>query len=81
MLDWPGNDRKMTSDSNFKERFSKNYLDLVRGFSLNLMQFEKCSHQWSASVCKFNIIKQGMLDWPGNDGKNFATNELATKRF
>ena len=45
------------------------------------MQFEKCSHQWSASVCKFNIIKQGMLDWPGNDGKNFATNELATKRF
>ena len=36
MSDWPGNDRKMTSHSNFKLRFSESYLDLVRGFSLNM---------------------------------------------
>ena len=34
--DWPDNDRKMTSDRNFKLRFSERSLDLVRGF---LFQF------------------------------------------
>ena len=36
MSDWPGNDRKMTSHSNFKLRFSERPLDEVRGF---LFQF------------------------------------------
>ena len=36
MSDWPGNDRKMTSQSKFKLRFSMKSLDLVRGF---LFQF------------------------------------------
>ena len=30
MSDWPGNDRKMTSRSKFKQEFSASYLDLVR---------------------------------------------------
>ena len=36
MSDWPGNDRKITSHSNFKLRFSGKPLDIVRGF---LFQF------------------------------------------
>ena len=36
MSDWPGNDGKMMSHSNFKLTFSKIPLDLVRGF---LVQF------------------------------------------
>ena len=34
--DWPGNDGKMTSQNNFKLRFSERSLDLARGF---LVQF------------------------------------------
>ena len=36
MSDWPGSDRKIMSQSNFKIRFSERSLDLVRGF---LFQF------------------------------------------
>ena len=32
MLDWLGNDGKITSQSNFKIKFSKGYLDIVTGF-------------------------------------------------
>ena len=32
MLDMPGNEIKMTSQSNFKLRFSERSLDAVRGF-------------------------------------------------
>ena len=32
MSDWPGNEENMTSHSNFKERFSRKFLYLVRGF-------------------------------------------------
>ena len=40
MSDWPWNDGKMTSHSNFKLRFSEKILDMVRGFNNNLMQFD-----------------------------------------
>ena len=32
MSDWPGNDGKMTSHSNFKLKFSKRSWVLIRGF-------------------------------------------------
>ena len=32
MSDWPGNNRKITSHSNFKLRYSETPLDVVRGF-------------------------------------------------
>ena len=32
MSDWPGNDKEMTSHSNFKLRFFERSLDLVRDF-------------------------------------------------
>ena len=42
---WPGNDGKMTSYSNFKERLSARSLDLVRG----LVQFKKFGFHWYSS--------------------------------
>ena len=30
MMDWPGSEEKMTSDSSLKLRFSKSYWDVVR---------------------------------------------------
>ena len=41
MSDWAGNDRKMRSRSNFNLRLSKRSLNLVRGFYLNFVLFEK----------------------------------------
>ena len=32
ILDWPGNNGKSTSHSNFKLTFSESSLDLVKGF-------------------------------------------------
>ena len=32
MSNWPENDRKMTSNSNFKMKFSQRSLDSVKGF-------------------------------------------------
>ena len=37
MSDWPGNDEKMTSQSNVKLRSSERALDLIRGFCFNLV--------------------------------------------
>ena len=37
MSDWPGNDEKMTSQSNVKLRSSERALDLIRGFYFNLV--------------------------------------------
>ena len=64
---WPDNDKKMTSHINFKLRFSKRSLDLVRGFILNLMWFETFGCQWWSCKWKMTILKQVMSDWPGND--------------
>ena len=41
MSDWLGNDRKMTSHRNFKLKFSKRSLDLVRGFQFESDVVEK----------------------------------------
>ena len=54
--------RKKTSRSNNKLRFSERSLDLVKGF---LFQFGVI---WEVRW-KMAIVKQGMSDWPGNDGK------------
>ena len=67
-----GNDGKMTRHSNFKLRFSERSLDLGRGFyelCMNFMRFDKCGFHGYSSDWKLDIVKQGMSDWPGNDGK------------
>ena len=43
MPNWPGDNKKITSHSNFKLRFSKKLLDLVRGL---LFEFGVIEEVW-----------------------------------
>ena len=64
MPGWQGNDGKMTSQSNFK-RFSQ---DLIRGFYYEFDVIWEVWLPWVLIWLKLDIVKQGMSDWPGNDG-------------
>ena len=78
--DWSGNNRKMTSHNNFKVRFSKRNLVLVRGFSMNLMRFDNFRLHGKSSHEKSDIVKQEMSDLPGNNGK-MTSHSNFTLRF
>ena len=67
MSDWPDNDRKMTSHSNFKLKFSEKFSDVGRGF---FVQFVLIWEVWLPGVIIYlKILKEGTSHWPSNDGK------------
>ena len=74
--DWPISDGKITSQNNFKLRFSESSLDLVRDFSMTLMRFDNFGPHGYSSDCKLNIVKQGMWDWSVNDVKMTSHNNF-----
>ena len=64
MLDWLGNDEKMTLHSNFELRFSKTPCKAVSGF---LFRFGVITKVW---LSKSNIILyKEIVDWTGINKK------------
>ena len=76
MLDWPGNDRKMTSHSIFKLSFFERSLDLVRGF---LFQSGVIWDVWPPGVIIW--LKMWHLKLAGKRLKNDVTQQIKSKIF
>ena len=78
MSDWMGNDRKMRSRSNFSLRLSKRSLNLVRGFYLNVVLFEKFGFDEYSSDRKLTVRNVGLFE---QRQKNDVTQQLQTEIF
>ena len=81
MPNWPDNDRKMTSHSNFKIKLSERSLHLVRGF---LFQFGVIWEVWLPWVLiwlKIGHCKARNVRLAGQRRKNDVTRKLEGKIF
>ena len=76
MSDWPGNERKITSHSNFKLRFSKKCLDLVRGFQYEFDVNWEVWLPWVLIWLKIGHCKARNVRLAGQRRKNDVTQKL-----
>ena len=76
--DWLGNDRKRTSDSNFKLRFSKRPLDLIRGFWLEVDVIWEFWQPLVIMYVKIGNCKTRNVRLTGQRQKNDVTYQLQT---
>ena len=79
--DLPSNNRKMTSHSNFKVKFSERPLDLVRGSSFQFYVISEVWLPWVLIWLKIGHCKARNVKLAGQRRKNGVTQHLQSKIF